>query len=208
MCPQIIRKIFAITILTFALPIYAEEDTSKIINNYIQCLNAKTFLMDGTCRKIRNWIAEKTNYYQYDEIVETLVNVVGVQTYYYDGVKTTKKDKTQCENNKGLQGFYDPSRRTIVICSNNFETSGEARLVMQHEIVHAAQHCYGGTLSRNSMLKALYFRQPPISDDFETVLELYPKGEWVNELEARAGLMSGLVIDYATLLYLSCRENN
>jgi hypothetical protein len=78
-------------------------------------------------------------------------------------------------------------------------------MVQQHELVHAAQHCYGGTLSTNPYLKAQYFNHPPGLIDYKEVIEIYPMGEWVNELEARAGVYSGDSMDYATLLYLTCK---
>lgn len=211
-----VTALFVAILLSF--PANSELQTAKVISDYITCLNSRKALHSGRCTKIRNYITENSSHAERSDIVDALIRKSGVTPFYDDGVnapvkyfegivKPPKKDTAQCKNNKNLHGYYDPSRRVIVVCSSNLEI-GSSYLtdhVVLHEIIHAAQHCYGGTLSSNPTLKALYFSAGPEPDDLATVIELYPKGQWVNEIEARAGLVNGLEIDYGTLLYLSCK---
>ncbi len=215
------RLAILLVAMIISLPINSEIANSRIIYSYVNCLNSRDDLISGKCSKIRDYISDKLSHADHVEIVDSLIRMSGVTPFYYDGVNGTVKyfegiakpqklDTAKCKNNKSLHGYYDPTRRFIIVCSSNLEIGSSYLIdhVVQHEIVHAAQHCYGGTLSRSPVLKALYFSLSPEPDDFATVVEIYPKGQWINELEARSALINGLEIDYATLLYLSCNVLN
>jgi hypothetical protein len=198
-------------------------DISRTVDIYTDCLRSKQSLRNGTCWNMRNWILENGSHAEKNNIIGGIISKSGVSTYYYSGKdgelvgvsdNTPISDKAKCEKTAGLLGYYDPKRRTIIVCENNLGTvidgirqygNAEADFVTHHELIHAAQHCYGGTLSRNPYIKSRYFSRPPGPEDIRTVVELYPEGQWVDEIEARAGVVNGLEIDYATLLYIACK---
>lgn len=128
-----------------------DVDAKNISNEYIKCLKSKTSLLKGACGLIRDYIQKNASHYARGVIVDDLIGASGVRAYYYGGlVPPPKRDKKSCETNKGLLGYYDPTRRVIMVCSNNLEAGSSYLIdhVVQHEMVHAAQHCYGGTLSK------------------------------------------------------------
>lgn len=125
---------------------------------------------------------------------------VKVMGYYQAGVNL--KLKAECSKDPELKGIY--TRKEIMLCTNNMVGSMESSLILQHELVHAAQDCNGGPLSSSPLLKRDFLSGPLLNDDLNIVKEIYPKEKWVNEFEARRGVTSGLLIDTAVLVYRAC----
>jgi hypothetical protein len=190
----------------------AQINTARILDRYEECLLTKS-LGEYKCMLLRELVFSLSNA-EYSNFVFSLAERAGISIIgYYDPNPDESSNRNpnaplrflrSCDNGK-LLGFYEPSSRSIMICANNMKGSGEALLALQHEIVHAAQHCWGWTLSADSYLNERFFQGPLDPIDPPEVVESYAKEKWVNELEARRQLNSTMSLDVISLLYTACR---
>ena len=195
----------------------AQTNTARILDRYEECLLTKS-LGKYKCMLLRELVFSFSNA-EYSNFVFSLAKRAGISIIgYYDPYPDERVPYSymnrnpnapfrflrSCDNGK-LLGFYEPSSRSIMICANNMKGSGEPLLALQHEIVHASQHCWGGTLSADSYLNEIFFQGPLHPMDPPEVVESYAKEKWVNELEARRQLNSTRSLDVISLLYTACR---
>ncbi len=98
----------------------------------------------------------------------------------------TRVDPAECKQ-EGLQGFYEPAKDRIVICTDSLTNQDPASVwdVLAHEATHKMQHCVDGFLMPPThvgrMMRQLRATYP------ETLLDLnaYASAESRFELEAR-----------------------
>jgi hypothetical protein len=98
----------------------------------------------------------------------------------------TRVAPAECKQ-KGLQGYYEPAKDRIVICTDSLTNLDPASVwdVLAHEATHKMQHCVGGFLMPpthvGQMMRQLRATYP------ETLLDLhaYASAESRFELEAR-----------------------
>jgi hypothetical protein len=178
----------------------AQADINQALTKYERCLLAKR-LSEPDCHNLRQDVINFSQV-EYSSFVFELVRRSGVKILAHPDAPSNYLRR--CETRK-LQGFYEPSTRTIMLCTNNMQGSGQGLLAVQHEIVHAAQHCWGGTLSSDRYLKETFFQGALHPADPPDVIESYAREQWANELEARKQLSSTLAVDTISLLYIACR---
>lgn len=196
----------------------AQINAARILDRYEECLLTKS-LGEYKCMLLRELIFSLSNA-EYSNFVFSLaerarISIIGYYhpnpdervpySYINRNPNAPLRFLRRCDDNGKVLGFYEPSSRSIMICANNMKGSGEPLLLLQHEIVHAAQHCWGGTLSADSYLNERFFQGPLDPLDPPAVVESYAKEQWVNELEARRQLNSTRSLDVISLLYTACR---
>jgi len=178
----------------------APSATKGLLNAFMGCVKGHFAYNSEYCKKLKDdlWQDNATNF----KIGSYIASLSGVKImgYYQAGVNL--RLKARCSKDPDLKGMH--LKNEIMLCTNNMVGSGEPSLTLQHELVHAAQYCIGGPLSSSPQLKRDFLSGPLSTNDLIIVKEIYPKEKWVNELEARRGVTSGLLIDTAVLVYRAC----
>ena len=180
----------------------APSETKGLLNAFMGCVKGNFAYNSEYCKKHKKdlYLDNVTNF----KIASYIASLSGVRImgYYQAGVNL--RLKARCSKEPTLEGIYSYSGKEIMLCTNNMVGSGRPALTLQHELVHAAQHCNRGPISSSPQLKGDFLSGPLSTNDLIIVKEIYPKEQWVDELEARRGVTSGLLIDTAVLVYRAC----
>ena len=174
-----------------------------LLNAFMGCVKGHYAYNSEYCKKHKKDLNNLDNATKF-KIGSYIASLSGVRIMGYYEADVNLRLKAQCSKEPTLEGIYSYIRKEIMLCTNNMVGSGRPTLTLQHELVHAAQDCNGGPLSSSPLLKRDFLSGPLLTDDLNIVKEKYPKGQWEEELEARRGVTSGLLIDTAVLVYRAC----
>ena len=103
----------------------------------------------------------------------------------FDALKQAGVSSTigHCPDTDVLMGYFDPANNAIHICDNVSDTPEDQWLTFKHEAIHAAQHCVNPSMAF-TITSSSFLLNNGLQDDWEHIVETYPRSDWAIELEA------------------------